>query len=231
MASLASSRLNGSIFDEPTVAQWPVDDRDLGMHEAFFVLENPDSGSQRGRVERLRGVTQQRVVGLALQQHDDAHPAARCRIESVRETKTGKEIGVGDQDFLARRVDGLHVGMEDVVAVADIVADQEGGCLRTDGRGAGRRHARLPEAALEVGPRNDFPHMPDGMMDLMQDGAFEAHGIIETGAHAFRRIVVIDDVDAADEGDAAIDDHQFAMQAAQAVATQAKAREFRAGRP
>jgi hypothetical protein len=66
------------------------------------------------------------------------------------------------------------------------------------------------------------------MMDLAEHRAFDAHGVVVARTHVGRRIVVVDDIDAADESDAPVDDDKLAMQAPQAVALKVKAADFRA---
>ena len=56
--------------------------------------------------------------------------------------------------------------------------------------------------------------------------AFDADGVVVTRRPPTRLVHVVDDVDPANERDAAIDAGELAMQAAQAMATQAEAGEF-----
>jgi hypothetical protein len=117
-----------------------------------------------------------------------------------------------------RRIDGVEVGVQDVVAVADVVADQEGGGLPAGRFAAGRWRAGEAEAALEIDPGRRFPTCAARRGEPAQGRAFDAHGVVVARAQVGRRVVVADDVDAADEGDAPVDDDQLAVQAAQAVA-------------
>jgi hypothetical protein len=79
------------------------------------------------------------MVGFSLQQDGDADAAPGCRIERPGEADAGEEVGVGDEDFFAGIADCAQVGVQDVVAVADVVADQEsnrGGRSVSGGSGA-----------------------------------------------------------------------------------------------
>jgi hypothetical protein len=81
------------------------------------------------------------MVGLALQQHGNLYPAPGCRLQGAAKTHAGQKVGVGNQDVVFRRIDGVYVGVQDVVAVADVVADLKGSNLRADSRTAGRGDA------------------------------------------------------------------------------------------
>ena len=72
LASRAISRLYGSMFDEPTVAQSIVDDRDLGVQERPVVLADRDAGREQLAVQRAAGVVQQHVLDARLQQQRHA---------------------------------------------------------------------------------------------------------------------------------------------------------------
>ena len=167
------------------------------------------------------------MVGLALKQHGNAYAAPGCRVQGTAETHAGHEIGVGDQDFALRLVDGVEVGIQDVVAVADVVADQEGRALLAGDGAAGRADRAKPEASLEVGPGDDFPHAADSVVDLPERRPLDAYRVVVMRAQFRRRIVVADDIDAADKGNFRVDDHQLAMQAAQAMALEMETADFR----
>src|SRR6266581_2031861 len=77
-----------------------------------------------------------------------------------------------------------------------------------------RRLSRIMKAA-RVAPRG---------VDLPEQRPFDAYGIVVAWRHLARRVAVVDDVDAADEGDACVDGGEFAVQPAQAVAAQAQQR-------
>ena len=90
------------------------------MHETFFVFENADTRLQGRRVQRLRGVAQQLVVALALEQDRDFDAALRRGVKRAAETDTWQKIGVGDQYAVFGIVDGVQLGVQDVVAVCQL---------------------------------------------------------------------------------------------------------------
>ena len=196
------------------------------MHEALFVLEDADIAFQHGHVERLRREAQQRMVGLALKQHGDLDAAPCRRLQRPPEAQAGQEIGVGDEDLMLRGVDCRDVGVEDVVAMPDVVADQEGCRLRAGRCAAGGDGRGEAQAALEIDPGDDFPEAAYRVVHLRENRPFDAHRVVVARPHVVRRIVVVDDIDAADEGDAGVDHGQLAMQAAQAMATEMEGADF-----
>jgi len=112
--------------------------------------------------------------------------------------------------------------------VADVVPHHEGGRLVADRLATGRGRRRQAEAVAETGPDDDFPDMPHRALDRFQQRALDADGVIEAGRNLVRRVAVVDDVDAADEGQAAIHHGDLAVQAAQAMPSQAQVGQFRA---
>jgi hypothetical protein len=107
-----------------------VDDGDLGVHEALFVFEDADAGREGCGIKRLRRIAQQMVVGLALEQHRDANTrAGRRRRARGRSARRAGNRRWRSGFRSVRPIDGVEVGVQDVVAVADVVADQEGGGL------------------------------------------------------------------------------------------------------
>jgi hypothetical protein len=119
-----------------------------------------------------------------------------------------------------------QVGVLDVVAMADVVADHQRRFHVTAGLWAGLRRAEQAQAAPEGGPGHQLPHAPDAAVDGREKGAFDAHCIVlARGGHPWI-LEVADNVDAADEGDPPVDDGQLAMQSAQASATQGQGADF-----
>ena len=74
-ASRASSRLKGSILNEPHGCPFAIDDRDFGMQKTGVVFVYFHSCGKQTPVQRECGVVLQAVFNLALQQHDHPHPA------------------------------------------------------------------------------------------------------------------------------------------------------------
>ena len=203
-----------------------INHRHFGVHEAFFVLKNTDAAFQCRRVKRLRCEAQQGMVGLALQQHGNLYPAPGCRLQGAAKTHAGQKVGVGNQDVVFRRIDGVNVGVQDVVAMADVVADLKSGNLRAD-RSAARRGERLkPEAALEIHPGDNLPKAPNRMMHLLHGRPFDTGRVVIARPHVGRGVVVIDDIDAADKSDSGIDHRQLAMEPAQAMPADMEAPDF-----
>ena len=106
------------------------------------------------------------MVGHALEQDADGHAAPGSGLEGVAKAEAGQKIGAGDEDFATGGGDGFEIGVGDVVAVPDVVPPEEGCLLAAHRPAVGRREAADVEAALEVGPDDDFPHPPDRFVDF-----------------------------------------------------------------
>ena len=102
-ASRAISSEYGSMFDEPTVAQRVVDDRDLGVQERAMIFLDRDAGVEQLPVQRARRVVQQPVLDARLQQQRHAHAARGRRDQRAAKADAGKEVRVGDDDLAAAR--------------------------------------------------------------------------------------------------------------------------------
>ena len=151
-ASRASSRLKGSMFDEPTVAHVPIDHRDLRVQEALVVLVDLDAGVEQRAVQRARRVMQQPVLDASLQEQHHAHAARggfgeRVPKREAREKNTSSRSGSRS----APRAIAVEIRVLDVVAVPEVVAHEERRALRAAQprrRGAGpRRRASRRRAA------------------------------------------------------------------------------------
>ncbi len=115
-----------------------VDDGHLGVQVAGHVLVDLDAARQQLLVQGARGVVLHAVVRLALQQHAHAH-AARDRLQQgLAEGSAGEEIGVGDEDLAAGVADAVQVGLLEGLAVAQVVAQHQGGALAAGRRAVGR---------------------------------------------------------------------------------------------
>ncbi len=199
------------------------------MEETGAILDDADAALEQAAVERLGRVVQQRVFDLPLQHDGHGDVAAGGVAQGLAETPAGQEIGHGDEDFAARVLDGGEIGLFDVAPVAQVVPDHEGGSDGVDRivlPAGTRRRRRRP--APEARPADQPPQMPHGGADRCDERPFDAHGIVEARPEVGRVAVVqiVDDVDAADEGDAAVDGDQLAVQPPQAVAAQPEGGEF-----
>ena len=90
--------------------------------------------------------------------------------------------------------------------MSQIVADDESGGLRTDARGAagfGKQQRQLRRSGSYQ--LHDSPHALHRLLDLGQQRAFDGNREVDPGRGLPRRVFVVDDVDAADEGDLPVD--------------------------
>ena len=191
-----------------------------------MVLEDPYAGVEQAAVERLRRVVQQAVLDSSLQHDGDCDAALRGVTQRLPEAASGQEIGVGDQDRVAGVGDRRQVGVFDRAPMPDVVANDEGRQLLAVRRRRRRRTPGDAVAVFEVHPTDDFPKPLHDTADRQQQRTFDTHGVVVARRQARLRFDVVDDVDAADESDFVVDDRQFAVQAAQAVAAQVEARQL-----
>ena len=75
----------------------------------------------------------------------------------MAKTDAGEEVGIGKKDFFPRRLDGLQVGLFDVAAMAQVVANQKGGVHAAAGLGNHRSMGERTQAMPEVGPGHELP--------------------------------------------------------------------------
>ena len=132
-----SSRLNGSMFDEPTRRDARSNTATLACSTlAWYSWISTPAVEQRA-VQRARGVVQQRVFDLALQQQRARARRARRLDQRVPKAPAGKEIGVGDDHFARAARRSREIGVLDVAPVAQAVAHDE--CARSRRVAACRR--------------------------------------------------------------------------------------------
>ena len=129
----------------------------------------------------------------------------------------GKEIRIGDQDLALRRADRGEVRVLDVAAVAQVVADHELRRLRAGALRAPRRRKQRHLALLELHELVDRPDALHRAHDRDQQRALDAQREVDARRLLPRRVHVVDDVDAADEGDLAVDVAELAVQPPQPV--------------
>lgn len=110
-----------------------VDDRHLGVQEAAMVLKEMDAGIQQFAVKGLRGVVEQAVLDAPLEQDGHVNTAFGRIVQDAPEAPSGQEVGIGDQDAFAGTGDGGEIGVFDIPAMPNIVADKEGRLLNSAG--------------------------------------------------------------------------------------------------
>ena len=197
-----------------------VDDRHLGVQETLVVFADLDAGLEQRAVERPRSVMQQHVLHAPLQEQDNTHAALRRVDQGMAKAPAGKEIGVGDEDLVLGRFNGIEVGVFDVGTMPHVVPYHQGGTLPALGRHIeviGRMHV---QAAPQIRPRDPLPQSHRGFAHRPQQRAFDLHRVIEARRDVSRRVQVVDEVDAAQEPHAPVDHRDLAVQASQALPLQ-----------
>ena len=122
-----------------------------------MVFEQADAAREKHRVERTRGIGLQRMIGQPLQQQRHPHTALGGLDQGLAEAPARKEIGVGDDDLVARTADRLEVCVLDRVAVAQVVAHDEGRADFAHGLYVRRCEQRLQVAVAQARPRHQPP--------------------------------------------------------------------------
>ena len=116
-----------------------------------MVFVDLDPGVEQRAVQPARGVVQQRILDLSLQQQAHAHFAPRRLDQSAAKAPAWKEIGAGDDHLHARRAQVREIGLLDIAAMAHAVAYHERGTLRAD---------RRRDRRCGIGPRTAAPLRP-----------------------------------------------------------------------
>ena len=219
------------MFDEPTVAQRSSITATFACRNErwYSWIDTPPSSSwpysARDRV------VQQAVLDARLQQQRHLHAARRRGDQRAPEADAGKEIRVGDDDLAPRRADRREIRALDVAAMAQVVADDElarSACPTRVGRRALGKQRHVGAAQLRRARRSPTRAASCSTIGA-SSGPFEADGEIDARRLVARRVHVVDDVDAADERDAAVDVTELAVQPAQAVASGSATARSRAG--
>src|SRR5437773_2614428 len=205
-----------------------VDHRDLRVHEALLVLVDLDAGLEQHPVEGPRRVVQQQVLDPPLQQHHHAHAPRRGGGESAAKAPAGEKVGARDDDLLLRGGDRRQIGVLDIAAVAQVVAHGERRALASRARHVRRHRVADARAVLEPRHRDAVPQAHRGVLDRLEQRPLDPHRVVVARRDLPQGVHVVDDVDAADEGDAPVRHHDLAVHAPQAVAPQGKAPDLRA---
>ncbi len=164
----------------------------------------------------------QRVFNAPLHQQRDMHAASGAVRQRPAERSPRKEIGAGDDDPSAGRADRLEVCGFDRATVAQVVPQQQRRAFAVNvwrwnifQRQAGQRPGAPP--ALQQLQRP--PQPLDCQCDRRDDRTFAHDSEIETRPELrplrVGMVVVVDDVDAADERQLVVDQDQLAVQAPQ----------------
>jgi len=175
--------------------------RDVAKHDAELVATQ--AGDEVGRktlVHQARQILQQEVASSVAAGIVDCLELVEVEIKQA-ERFLAKAQRVGQVSLESAPV--VHAGQRVVPGLAGQFLDP-----RFDGAGHRREAARQHA-------------------DLVLRRHLDAHRVVVARAQFERRVVVVDDVDAADEGDQPVDHDQLAVQAAQAVATQVEAADLR----
>ena len=185
------------------------------MQEALVVFDDGDTHVEQASIEELGGTLQQRVVAGALHHDADTHAAVGGAPQHAEESAGGQEVGDSDHDVGPRPADRAQIGRLDRAPVQQVVARDEANLGRT--RVNGGRDRRRQLAPLERGERDHGPQAAHPLLDLRHHRPGHAHRVVVAWRYLVRRVPVVDDVDAADEGDFAVDHRDLAVHAAQAA--------------
>jgi hypothetical protein len=186
------------------------------VQEAALVLVDLDTRVEQLSVHRARGEVQQQVLDPALEQQHDAHAAPRGLHQGPAEPPARQEVGVGDEHFALRAADQVEIAALDVAPMAQAVAHDEGRAVAIGERQ--RRRGRRILGRGSVGHAR--PEAQRCRAHLRGERPFDAHRVVQARRRRRGRVEVVEDVDSADERDAAVDAGELAVHAAQAVAAQ-----------
>src|SRR2546428_4384139 len=203
----------------------PIEDRHLGVQEALVVLVDLDAGVEQPAVEAAHGVVQEEILHAALEQ--EAHPDAAlgCRVQRTAKCASGQEVGAGDDDLQARRLDVPQVGVLDVAAMPQAVAHHQARMLRAAGRRRRQSGIRARPAA-QGGPGHQQPEPGGRVAHLAGERSLDAHRVVVARRLPLAALEIVDHVDAADERHLAVDGGELAMHPAQPAAPPAAPPEF-----
>ena len=203
----------------------PVEDRHLGVQEALVVLVDLDPGVEQPAVEAEHGVVQEEILHAALQQELYSDAASGCRVQRAAKRASGQEVGAGDDDLHARRLDVPQVGVLDVAAMPQAVAHHQARMLRAAGRRRRQGGIRARTAA-QRSPGHSQPEPGGRVAHLAGKGSLDAHRVVVARRLPFAALEIVDHVDAADERHVAVDGGELAMHPAQPAALPAAPPEF-----
>ena len=134
---------------------------------------------------------------LLLQDDRHGHSGGAAR-RACRKRKPGRKYALAISDFAAGGSDRIQVGVGNVVAVAETVAAQEGGDLTAFRGLLWRDQSADAVAAFEIGP--PMPQMRATAAWIWpRDLRYGQRS--RSAVEAQAGVVVVDDIDAADEGD------------------------------
>ncbi len=162
-----------------------VEDAELGVQDGAVELPDLDAGAQQARVHQRRRGAGQRHVADAGHQQRHAHAAPRRRGDRAEKAAVGQEVAVREEDAPVRRAERLQVASPEAPPAADV--------------GEQHVHAVVVLAVWLVA---------QPMRQLGARGAVDLDGDVDPRLVADE---VVDEVDAADEGDAIVDDQELAM--------------------
>ncbi|MCW0415226.1 hypothetical protein NB689_000980 [Xanthomonas sacchari] len=193
-------------------AQVLVGDQRLGVQHARAVLVDPHAGLQQLVEVRARGQGHQpRVAALG---HQQAHvqPAQRRRGQRHARGLARHEIRRDQPHPPLRLVDRRHLQAVDALPRRIRPGHQH---LRLDAAGIAAGHVAGPDprhvegiAALAGGVQ---PVLHEHQLQAAHHVAFAAQVQVAVGVGAQRLVLLVGDVDAAGEGDAAVDHHDLAV--------------------
>ena len=193
-----------------------------------MIFLDRDAGGKELAVQRARSIVEQPVLDARLQEQRHAHAARGSRDERTAKIGAREEVRRRDEDLGARCADRRHVRLLDVAAVAQVVANHEFRGLRAHALRHAVRRKQRHVGSFELRDFDDRPDTLHRLDDRHQQRALHADGEINPRRLVPRRMHVVDDVDAADEGDPAVDVAQLAMQAAQPMRAKLPRRDLRA---
>jgi hypothetical protein len=183
------------------------------VQEAVEVLVDLHAGAQKVLVVGPPRGGDERGIGDVGQHQDDAHLAGGRGDERLEQGGVGHEVGRGEDDLLARRVDGGEDGLVDRLRRR---ARARGEQLHGRGRGflVGDRLGQKRLARGDVLIAVELPVAEEGDGEFLSGRTDDSHGGVDppTGLLPARGPVAdIDDVLTAAVGDAAVEDGDLAV--------------------
>jgi hypothetical protein len=184
-----------------------VGDQRFGMEDGGLVLEDADAVPQEVGEVAVAGVADDRHVAALGQQQADVDATAGGIAEDPHGGVAGREVGVGDQEALARRGGDRYQrrgGLAVATHRAGVEHQHAGAVIVGKGHRERRQVERLSAGELPA-LREDDRQVPGG-------GTGDAHVAVAPGpAGRARRAVLDADVHAAGEAEAAVHHQELAV--------------------
>ena len=201
-----------------------VHQRHFAVQRAATIFVNLHPAFDQIVVQQPRADGDDRHIRLALHNQFDAHPAPRGIAHGVQQTVTREEIGVGNDHLALRIGEHFQIVAFNIIPVFIVIApDKQHLCL-TRLAVLFRAMTAFPPATHRRLSRQVFQFE---QQNVLYYRAFDFHRIILLGLRAVVGHVFGGVVNAANEGDSAVHDDNFAVHPAKDVGAHPKQRRAR----